>query len=176
MNHHHNNSSIRIRRPVLTLMERGEGVVADSMATTVRKAVRSMDLRVLEFINNHGHLWHLLSNFVNHLSSLTSTWLAIILTGQSTPDAFTRNRLVKGWRRDSIYFLDFLEYYDDDDHYYRDYDDTRLPPHRQKYSCRCLCIALDRGPAKIANDKKNDTFIDYIISSLSSYRWIVVRL
>ena len=57
VNHHqHNYSSIRIRRPVLTLMERGEGVVADSMAATVGKAVRSMDLRVLEFINNHGHL------------------------------------------------------------------------------------------------------------------------
>ena len=40
----------------MTLMERGEGVVADSMAATVGKAVRSMDLRVLEFINNHGHL------------------------------------------------------------------------------------------------------------------------
>ena len=43
-------------RPVLTLMEGREGIVADPMAATVRKAVRSMDLRVLEFINNHGHV------------------------------------------------------------------------------------------------------------------------
>ena len=54
--HHHNYSSIRLMRPVLTLMEGREGIVADPMAATVRKAVRSMDLRVLEFINNHGHV------------------------------------------------------------------------------------------------------------------------